>query len=90
MLGGEDVRRAGGEEGDVPQGCSLCPVPQRMGSCAVLRVCVIFPTSLPGWFLLEELYSSGFSSRGIGQLFLPLFGCSALVLGFSGKVIVTL
>lgn len=40
--------------------------------CSFVGVCYL-PTSLPGWFLLEELHSSGLGCRGMGQLFLPLF-----------------
>lgn len=57
--------------------------------CSFVGVCYL-STSLPGWFLLEELHSSGLGSRGMGQPFLLLFCCSALVLGFSRKVIVAL
>lgn len=57
--------------------------------CSFVGVCY-FSTGLPGCFLLEELHSSGLGSRGMGQPFLPLFCCSALVLSFTRKVIVAL
>lgn len=92
---GVSVRQRGCQESR--WGRRRCALGMLTMSCATengelsgfVGVCFL-PASLPGWFLLEELHSSGFSSRGMGQLFLPLFGCSALVLGFSRKVIVTL